>query len=221
MALMSMLRWCGAALLAMSTPTLATSLAADVFQHPQGAPQAQAQLRAAMPELGRVEVLRGRYQQRKFLREIPRPLLSSGEFLLVRGRGLWWHTQAPLDSELILRSPASRTASGGMRPGSGGEDAAASLFMALFALDLETLARSFELYLLPGGSSAQAPWQLGLRPREGALAAWLQQATLSGARQVEQLTLSEASGDRTEITLDAVAQPLSSLTPAERQRLGD
>jgi len=189
----------------------APALAGDLFEHPQTPAQAQSILRAAMPGLGQVEVLRGEYRQRKFLREIPRPLLSTGEFLLVRERGIWWHTQTPLESELTLRAvgPAQ----------SGGQEAAAALFLALFALDLDTLARSFELFVMQSGTPQAPHWLLGLRPRDAAVAAWFRQATVSGGTRVEQLTLFEATGDRTEIDLDAAAEPPSSLTAAERQRL--
>jgi hypothetical protein len=65
--------WLGAALLA--APALA---AEDLFAHPRSAVQVQAVLHAAMPALGQAQLLRGRFIQRKFLREIPRPLVSGG-----------------------------------------------------------------------------------------------------------------------------------------------
>ncbi|WP_420465959.1 outer membrane lipoprotein carrier protein LolA [Panacagrimonas sp.] len=197
---------CGLIALLLATPLLA----GEVFEHPQTPQQAQAFLHAAMPDLGQVQVLRGRYVQRKFLREIPRPLTSSGEFLLIRDRGIWWHTQVPLDAELMWRrdsGPASAM------------DIAASTFFALFALEVDALARRFELFGI-GPEAPASPWQLGLRPRDAALADWLTQITLAGAGQLQQVNLLEATGDRTEIDIIAEAQPLSSLTPSDRLRFG-
>lgn len=182
--------------------------AADLFEHPQTPAQIQTMLRAAMPEPGQAQVLRGDFRQRKFLPEIPRPLISTGEFLLVRERGIWWHTRTPLDSELTLTRGSVQK--------QGGE-IAASIFFALFALDLDTLARSFELYAMDAGSPG-SKWMLGLRPRDESLAGWFQRITLAGDAQLRHITLFETTGDRTEIDLDAVAQPLSGLLPAERQR---
>lgn len=196
--------FCGliAALLALP------SLASDVFAHPQTPAQARAVLSAAMPDLGAVEVLRGDYIQRKYLQEIPRALTSSGEFLLVRDRGVWWHTQVPLESELMLSH----------RPGQApGLDIAASTFFALFALDLDTLARSFELFAMQSESS-QPHWTLGLRPRDAALATWFEQITLAGGKQLDKVILIETAGDRTEIELKAVAEPLTNLSATEKQR---
>lgn len=201
----------------LSAPAQAT----DLFEHPRTPAQAETDLSAAMPGLEQVQVLRGRYSQRKFLREIPRPLNSSGEFLLVRDRGIWWHTQTPLDSELMLplvaAGPQRRAARApGKGQPAGQEELAASLFMALFTLDLDLLARSFDLFVMR--SDAPGPrWSLGLRPRDAAVAAWFEQATLSGGERVERVTLFEAAGDRTEIDLDSAAHPLSSLSAAERQ----
>lgn len=192
------------------------ALAGDLFENPKTPAQAQTVLRATMPDLGQVQVLRGTFKQRKFLREIPRPLTSTGEFLLVRDRGIWWHTQTPLDSALTL-TPRGLGAQASINRQQSGAQMAASIFFALFALDLDTLARSFDLFVL-APPTPRANWQLGLRPRDTALAAWFERASISGGARVRQVTLLEAAGDRTEIDLDSAAHPQSSLTSAERQR---
>lgn len=208
------LRWLIAMLFAMPV------LADDLFDHPQTPARAQAVLRAAMPDLGQIQVLRGRFDQRKYLSEIPQPLSSAGEFLLVRDLGVWWHAQTPIDSAVTLthgglvQLDAGPSAPGRTSLHQPGSEFVASVFFALFTLDIETLARSFDLFMTDSGGR----WQLGLRPRDASLAAWFQQATISGGARVEQVRLFEAAGDRTEIDLDATAQPRSSLTPAERQR---
>lgn len=201
-------RWLAAALMA------APAFAGDLFDHPRTPAQAQATLHAAMPGHAQVQVLRGRFSQRKYLREIPRPLVSAGEFVLVRDRGIWWHSQTPLDSELTLTPHGMIQRNAGTQARPAGIEAAAAIFFALFALDLDTLAHSFDLFEM--GSDSH--WLLGLRPRDAALANWFERATISGGERVEQVTLVEAAGDRTEINLEAAEQPLWSLTPAERQR---
>lgn len=181
----------------------APALAGDLFEHPKTSAQAQALLSATMPGLGQVELVRGRFSQRRFLREIPTPLVSTGEFLLVRDRGIWWHTLTPEESERTL-----------IPGGESRRQLAASTLFALFALDLDTLARSFDLF----GMRTKSDWQLGLRPHDAALAAWFSEARIRGGKRVQQVTLVEASGDRTQIDLKARPQPLSSLTSGERQR---
>lgn len=184
----------------------APALAGDLFEHPRTVAHVQAVLDRAMPDAGQVQVLRGRYRQQKYLREIPRPLDSTGEFLMVRDLGLWWHTQTPRDSELTL------TTRGRVQP-------ATALLLALLVLDLEALARNFDLYVTESSPPPATHWLLGLRARDAAVAAFFQQVIVSGGERVEHVTLLEATGDRTDIALDAAPQPLSSLTPVERQRL--
>lgn len=197
------------ALLAATAAMVAT--AAD---SPQSAAQAQLRLRAAMPGLSEVQLLRGQYTQRKFLSELPRPLTSSGEFLLLRDRGIWWHTQQPVETQLTLTAAGLMQQDQQAGQAGAGVEMAASIFFALFALDLETLDRSFELHL----EQADGRWTLELRPRDASLAGWFQKIALSGRAGLEHLILFEATGDRTEIDLDAQPQALSTLTASERQR---
>lgn len=201
-------------LIALAGVLLAAPLAAEVFDHPATPAQAQAIVRAAMPALEDTEVLRGQFTQRRHLLEIPRPLESHGEFLLVRGQGVWWHARTPLDAALVL-TPAGvrRDATAAVQPGTA---LVAEIFFALFALDIDTLARSFELFATQAGPD----WQLGLRPRDAALGTWFRQASVRGAAQVQQVTLDEATGDRLEIDLSVTPGSAASLTPAERAHFG-
>lgn len=209
------------ALIGLAGVLLGAPLAADVFDHPATPAQAQAIVRAAMPALEDTEVLRGQFTQRRHLLEIPRPLTSHGEFLLVRGQGVWWHARAPLDAALVLTPAgvlADSTAAAPDRPAATqpGTALVAEIFFALFALDIDTLARSFELFATQAGPD----WQLGLRPRDAALGTWFRQASVRGAAQVQQVTLDEATGDRLEIDLSATPGSAASLTPAERAHFG-
>lgn len=215
------LGWLGPALLAV--PGLAVAASGDdLFAHPLTPAQVQAALHAAMPDRGEVQVLRGHFSQRKFLREIPNALTSQGEFLLVRDRGIWWHTRTPLDSAMTLTPQGVLQDDAGAPQNSvrngGHAAAAASMFFALFALDLETLARRFDLFFMEPEAAPKKQWVLGLRPRDAAVATWFSRAILRGDQRVEQVSLFEPGGDRTEIDLQATALPLSSLTLAERQR---
>jgi hypothetical protein len=156
-----------------------------------------------MPEMDRAQVLRGRFTQRKFLVELPRPLVSTGEFILLRGQGLHWRTLQPLESEVLLTvSPTS-------------SPSATAVFLALFAIDIDALAERFDFF----GDVAGPAWQLGLRPRDAGLATRVEKALLVGRSSVERIVLYEAGGDRTDIALEAVAQRVDQLTDGERKRL--
>ena len=47
-------------------------------------------------------VLQGAFEQTKTLAGFRNPLVSHGEFLVARGQGVWWHTQQPFESTLVV-----------------------------------------------------------------------------------------------------------------------
>lgn len=190
---------CGLAVYACCT----AACAADPFTRPLEATLVRTQMARLMPEMGRAQVLRGRFTQRKFLVELPNPLVSTGEFVLLRGQGLRWHTLEPLESDVVLTAPSTSSTS------------AAALLLALFAIDIEALSDRFDFF----GEVAHPAWQLGLRPRDAGLATRVEKALLEGRASIERIVLYEAGGDRTDIALETVAQNADQLTDEERQRL--
>ena len=171
-----------------SHPTSVQGLAEDLLAEP-----AQA--------LATARSLRGRFTHRKFLAELPAPLVAEGEFLFARDLGIYWHTQRPFESEFIL------TRAGMLERDEGSETlrlksaeqpavrAAAEIFLAIFALDLATLGRSFDTYGRKDGKS----WELGLRPKSAALKSVLTEVVVRGARQVETIELEGGCSDLTDL----------------------
>lgn len=165
------------------------------------------QVRSLLAQPARVlegaQMLQGRFAQRRHLHELPTPLPSSGDFLFVRGLGIAWHTRMPFDSEflltpdgmvqrdagrVVLRLPADQQPA---------LQAALRLFVALFSLDLDTLAEDFKL----SGKATDAGWELRLEPRHAAMSAVFAQAVVSGRDTVQHVALHDRNGDRSEIDI--------------------
>jgi hypothetical protein len=201
---------------------LAGAARADVFEHPLAPAQLSALLGPAAQPLAAAAGLRGRFEQRKYLPGLPKPLVSTGEFLFARDIGVWWHTQTPFDSVFILTREGARSRDeGGTETKVSAEDqpgvaVAARIFFALFALDFAALSRDFDTCGMPVGKA----WQVGLRPRQAAMAAVFSEALIEGATQASRIELRDPHGDRTEILLPGVTS-LPSLGPAERQRFAN
>jgi hypothetical protein len=170
----------------------------------------EAQLRAALSrpaaKLAKAQVLKGRFTHSKHLSEIPRPLIATGEFVFVRDLGVYWHTQQPFDSVVVLTGSGLVQRDGGepaLRVNSDEQPAVrviANIFMALFTLDVGILARDFDLY----GGKVTSGWQVGLKPRHRSIASVFAQATVAGADDVQQVVLTDAHGDRTVIDLAGI-----------------
>lgn len=192
---------CALAGLAQAQPAPATDA---VFRHPTaGRALLDATLAQPAQSLAQAQVLRGVFTHQRHLSEMPQPLTASGDFVFARGLGVHWRTLQPFESVLVLsergvvqrdEGKESLRVSAQDQPG---VRVLADIFLALFTLDVRSLEASFELYAMSQGER----WLVGLKPRSAAIAHVFDRATLSGARHVEQIVLTDARGDRTVIEL--------------------
>lgn len=172
--------------------------------------------------LAQPEVLRGRFEQRKQLRGFRNPLVSRGEFLLLRDRGVAWDTTEPFASSTLLTRERllTRLPDGSQRivldaAGSPGMAAVNSLLMALVAGDLDALAPQFgieETLLADGG------WTLVLQPREPGLKRVFARIELRGDRHVREVDIAESGGDRTTLRFVDLSDQPAAPTAAEAAR---
>lgn len=155
-------------------------------------------------------LIRASYQQSRQLRLLKRPLLSSGEMVIVPGQALLLSQQQPLAQRLLLMPGqiAEIGDDGSRQPLAAGEGAVmeqlAPVLIAMLSGDWPTLAQEFDLFFQP--AAADQPWQLGLHPK----ADWLRQAlgeiVLSGqANAVERVTIRAGAGDLTDMVLTPLA----------------
>jgi outer membrane lipoprotein-sorting protein len=190
----------------------------EVFRHPQSAQQLlDGPLSAPAATLRAAQTLRGNFEFKKFLREIPQPLVSRGTFVYVRNLGIDWHTLQPFDSELILTADGLTQFDDGKASVSmkAGEQPAvkviADIFLALMSLDVTALQKTFVLSGLQQGQH----WQLGLKPRGAAVSRVFKEALIKGRAQVESLELRDTSGDRTIITFTQLTTG-ATVSPGDR-----
>jgi hypothetical protein len=149
-------------------------------------------------------VLRGAFEQRKTVKGFRHPLVSRGEFVVARQRGVLWRTLEPFASSLVITRDRvlARHADGTLarRLQASDEPAVRTISETLFALmaaDVSLLAQRFHA---EGENNADG-WRLLLLPREPALARWLQRVDLEGDRWLRGVRLQEASGDHTVLRL--------------------
>jgi outer membrane lipoprotein-sorting protein len=167
--------------------------------------------------LAKPAVLRGQFEQQKQLQGFHNPLKSSGDFLLLRDRGIAWNTRKPFASStrltrkrLLATMPDGSTQvliDAGASPGMAAVNA---LLMALVAGDLDALATRFTL---KETLRADGGWSLALQPRDAALKQAFTRIVLDGDRYVRGVEIIEPAGDRTRI----VFSDLRETPPATRQ----
>lgn len=149
-------------------------------------------------------VQRGQFEQRKTVAGFKHPLVSRGDYLFARERGVVWCTREPFASTLVLTRDrlVSRGGDGRGAPAETRQEPALRavnrLMFALLSADLAALAERFRI---EGEVPAQGTWRLVLTPRDAALGAWIQRVELSGDRQVQAVQWLEPSGDETRLRL--------------------
>ena len=180
-----------------------------------GGARAQPSLAQAVRErLQQPEWLRGDFTQTKKVPGFARPLVSSGNFVAARGRGVLWRTLKPFASELRLTQGEIRATQGGqvaLRLDAAREPAVRVINTLMFALLNGDVSGLAELFEISGGVKGTA-WQLALVPRAGALQQVLRRVELDGDAFVRRIQLFEANGDESLIQLanprtDGVAEP--------------
>jgi outer membrane lipoprotein-sorting protein len=181
--------------------------AADPFAHPaSGARLLETTLSRPAARLAQARTLAGGFRQSRYLRELPKPLIASGEFVFARDLGVYWHTAVPFDSVIVLNDAGMTQIDEGapaLRMSADEQPAVrlvGNLFAALFTLDVTRLNQDFELYDATEGKR----WTLGLKPRAPALASVIRQVVVAGSDDVETVELTDAQGDRTLIELSAI-----------------
>ncbi len=220
--------WVPAAVLVWAAAAAAETDTDALFQHRVSSSDLPALIAPQALKTAATAALRGRFEQRKYLPELPRPLLSTGDFVLARDVGVRWHTRTPFDSVFVLsREGMSTHDEGGTLTSIRAQDQpgvaeAARILFELFALDFAALEGDFDIYgSANAGSAASRPWQVGLRPKQSALAAIFKEAIVAGSDRASRIELHDAHGDRTEILLlDVLASP-AGLTADERQRFAE
>jgi hypothetical protein len=187
--------------------SVCTHAAVDPFAHPAtGEALLRSTLARPAAQLANAQVLKGRFTHSKHLSEIPQPLVAAGEFVFARDLGVYWHTQQPFDSVVVLTNSGivQRDEGAQTLQLSADEQPAvrviANIFLAMFTLDVTSLSRNFDLY----GLSQGGRWIIGLKPRSSAIASVFRQATVTGSGEVEEVVLTDAHGDRTVIDLSAI-----------------
>ncbi len=171
-------------------------------------------------QLRATPVVRGHFVQQKFLRSLPQPLTSRGDFTLATGHGLLWLLRSPIVQDLRIRADgiARRGPDGAWQAlpqhtGAGREN---RLFLSVLAGDTSGLRENFDL-TLTGDAGA---WQLMLQPRSLLLRQIFDNIQINGGKLVDRIELREVQGDRSVLQMtDAAAA--DALTPEEQRAFAD
>jgi outer membrane lipoprotein-sorting protein len=182
---------------------LATVLLAACATGVQAAPVPVAQIQAL---LAKPKVMCGRFDQSKILAGMKKPLAANGRFCVLQDKGVLWRTLAPFPNTLrltkgeIIHYQGDRVA---MRLDAKTEPTVRMINQVLFALLAGDLAQLEQLFKVEGTVTHDS-WNVSLEAREPALAKAIGAIRLDGGAYVNNIVISEASGDRTSIVFSKI-----------------
>jgi hypothetical protein len=161
-------------------------------------------------QLAKPEVIHGHFIQEKHLRALPKPLTSTGTFVLAKNQGLLWLLKTPLQQDYRITAKGIARRDGTvwqMLPAKTAGAEQNRLFIAVLQGDSSGLQRDFELSL----SGDARAWTLTLVPRSMLLKQVFSQINIVGGELVQSIELRETQGDSTLLRMQdsTSSQPLS------------
>jgi hypothetical protein len=172
-----------------------------------GLPRAgAAQVEKIQALLAKPKILCGRFDQTKQLAGLKKPLLSSGRFCVVAGKGVLWRNLQPfpntvrLTRDEIMQMQGERVT---MRLNAKQEPTVWLMNSVLFSLLAGDLGQLEKLFIVEGNVK-QGSWSVTLKAREPGLAKAIGAISLDGGAYVSNIAIDEASGDRTRIAFSAI-----------------
>jgi len=167
--------------------------------------------------LAKPPVMCGRFDQSKTLAGMKKPLAANGRFCVVQEKGVLWRTLQPFPNTLrltkgeIVHYQGDRVA---MRLDARTEPTVRMINQVLFSLLAGDLAQLEQLFKVDGTVGADS-WNVTLVAREPALAKAIGTIRLDGGAYVNNIVISEASGDRTSIVFSKIESGARALSPEE------
>lgn len=166
-------------------------------------------------------VIRGQFAQTRKLSDFSNPLVSRGDFVLAKGRGVVWATREPFASSLLVTPDrlVMRGADGKVQQQMQADSQPAmrvvgESMIAVLRGDLRSLQTRFDV---TGKLVGKAGWALTLTPTDAGMRRVFTRIELAGDRFVRDVRLEEAGGDSTVVKMIGPVSA-ASLTPAEEQR---
>ena len=166
-------------------------------------------------------VIHGQFEQTRKLAGFSNPLVSRGDFVLARGRGVVWNTRDPFPSSLLVTPEklVMRGADGKVQQQMQADSQPAmrvvgESMIAVLRGDLRSLQARFDV---KGKLVGKAGWTLTLTPLDAGMRRVFTRIELAGDRFVRNVRLEEGSGDSTVVRMidPSAADKLSA---AEEQR---
>ncbi|WP_416052875.1 outer membrane lipoprotein carrier protein LolA [Cupriavidus basilensis] len=162
-------------------------------------------LASVAARLSDAPVIHGRFEQIRRLSGFANPLVSRGDFVLARERGVVWSTREPFASSLlvtpdrlVMRGADGRVQQQLQADAQPAMRVVGESVIAVLRGDLRTLSTRFEV---AGQLVGKSGWTLTLTPTDAGMRRVFTRIELAGDRFVRNVRLEEGSGDSTTVKM--------------------
>ncbi|NBI12298.1 outer membrane lipoprotein carrier protein LolA [[Haemophilus] felis] len=161
--------------------------------------------------------IQGDFTQQRFLKALPKPITTSGQFTLLKNKGLLWQMQKPFASDVRVTAKGIMQWNGQqwVENHKVGQSQQIQLFLGLLSGNIDGLSAQFS----PELKGTAEHWQLTLTPNSLLMKQIFSHIQLQGDKLVKRIELHETQGDRTVIELqnNQVNQPLPAFVQSALQ----
>ena len=155
--------------------------------------------------LQKEEPVQGQFSQARYLRGLPDPLRSSGDFNIVPGQSLLWHVRSPFEYKVRMDAEGLEHWADGRwqrdRQTGTGDRAQLAFFRDIIGGRFESLSQHFSMQL----SGDEKHWQLHLTPSSVLMKQIFATIDITGDAYVRTVKIAEAQGDRMELEFSALS----------------
>ena len=137
------------------------------------------EISAKIPDM---KSLKCKFKQEKYINNIQKPLISSGDFEFIEGKGVYFHTTYPIDSTADYTNKNYKQIN--------------DVVKAIQSKKYSALEKSFSFFF----ENNEKEWTLGMKPKEKSdISAVILNITVTGSDYIKQLSINQTNGNKTVI----------------------
>jgi len=148
---------------------------ADVYDFP-------ANLKTVSKQMPKIESIKCKFKQEKYLQNLQNPLVSSGDFEFVENKGVYFYTTYPIKSAVNYTNKNYKQIN--------------DIINAISQKKYSKLEEEFEFFFMCNSNN----WTLGMKPKKTSGAYnYISDITVEGADYIHKINLSQTNGNKTTI----------------------
>jgi hypothetical protein len=149
-------------------------------------------------------LLKAKFSQHRYLKDIPKPIISKGDLILWNGKGLIWQTTKPFPGTLLITKKGIYQVEGNLKKPLIQNQVMAQQ-AALFDMLSKILNGSFAevqgFKSEPLPSTTHGEWGFKLTPPE-VIQQVISSIVIQGTKHISRITIHRPNGDKDDITID-------------------